>query len=105
MHLFPRSDLGSKILVQYLVCTKHISKAARGALEHHWYPLAVRIKSGALPMIQAGSVTRADRRGADRGTELTIDSCKWDSGCRTIQIEGLKDFGAAVPRWQSERCR
>ena len=29
-------------------------------------------------MIEAGSVTGADRRGADRGTELTMNSCKRD---------------------------
>jgi len=30
--------------------------------EHHWYPNAVRIKRGALPVNLAGSVTMVDRR-------------------------------------------
>jgi hypothetical protein len=53
------------------------------ALEHHWYPTAVRIKQGALPSqmnekigfhFEAGSVSTADRRGADRGVEIVADS-------------------------------
>ena len=76
VHLFPRSDFGSKILVQYRVCTKHIEKVARGALEHHWYPVAVRLKSGALPVSLTGSVTMADRRGADHGNGFTMSSSK-----------------------------
>ncbi len=47
------------------VRTKHISRVAQGAIEHHWYPTAVRIKSVVLPVSLAGSVTGADRRGAD----------------------------------------
>jgi hypothetical protein len=38
--LFPGSGVGLKVLVQYLVCAKHIGSVARDALEHHWYPNA-----------------------------------------------------------------
>jgi hypothetical protein len=50
-------------------CTKHVLRVTPDALEHHWYPAAVRIKRGALLNGPAGSVIPADRRGADRGKE------------------------------------
>ena len=39
-------------------------------------PGAVRIKSGALPESLTGSVTMADRRGADHGNGFTMSSSK-----------------------------
>ncbi len=44
----------------------YIEGRSPGALEHIWYPTAVRIKRGALLNSLAGSVIMADRRGADR---------------------------------------
>jgi hypothetical protein len=40
-----------------------------------------------------GSVIPADRRGADRGNRITMDSSKRKGpGCKTNQIDGLVDF-------------
>ncbi len=42
--------------------------------EHYWYPNVVRFKRGVLSVNLAGSVTVADRRGADRGNGFTMIS-------------------------------
>jgi len=76
-----------------------------GALEHIWYPTAVRIKRGALSHRQA-EVIPADRRGADRGNRITIDSSKRKGpGCRTNQIDGLVDFVLRCLTGSRNRCR
>jgi hypothetical protein len=53
-----------------------------------------------------GSVIPADRRGADRGNRITMDSAKRKGpGCRANHRDGLKELGAMVSRRQSVRCR
>ena len=83
-----------------------------GALEHHWYPTAVRIKRGALPSLwigfhfEAGSVSTADRRGADRGVGFTANSSrKKGTGMQDHSKRRNRGICAPVSLWQSDRCR
>ena len=53
-----------------------------------------------------GSVIPADRRGADRGNRITMDSSKRKGpGCRTNQIDGLVDFVLRCLNGSRNRCR
>jgi hypothetical protein len=54
----------------------------------------------------AGSVTTADRRGADRGTDFAMSSWKRKgTGMQDHSTRRTQGFCATAPRWQPDCCR